>query len=408
MGIANVIEFGGVSSDLYDVIIEGPGEYTAPKRAYESVSIPGRNGAFVLDKGYYENVDGKFKAVIQAATQLEFQQKIREFKNAIVSQLGYQRLTEQYQPETYRLAAYKSGLDEEPEFIGKAAIFTLIFDCKPQRFLMSGEIAMPVTSGDIIYNPTPFEASPMLEVEGYGEITISGGKLEVQNAELGETKLSSPTETSSVELNVDNLNAGDAIISKSNTEPYVDITIKATSPISYYGASMQSDYDREHGSVVVSGISANSYKIRIIPKISGIVKGTDSSMTIRCISYLQPGSTSYSNLFDVTVAYTASTNTISLSASCPSSSLSPSGTTASYQYKQPAYYGDSSKSVLPDVMYIDLDIGEAYGELNGVMTSMNNIVSLPAELPKLASGNNEITFDNTITDLKIVPGWWEV
>lgn len=63
---------------------------------------------------------------------------------------------------------------------------------------------------------------------------------------------------------------------------------------------------------------------------------------------------------------------------------------------------------MPDVVLIDLDIGEAYGELNGVMASMNNVVSLPADLPTLASGNNEITFDNTITDLKIVPRWWVV
>ena len=407
MAVANIIQFGAVSSDAYDVLIEGPGEYTAAKRDYESISIPGRNGAFILDKGRFENIEGEFKVVVYGETQLEFQQKIADFRNAIVSQRGYQRLTETYHPNEYRMAAYKGGLDEDPEFIGKAAVFKIIFDCKPQRYLTSGEEAITVLDGETITNPTLFEAQPMLEVEGYGNIGIGDSLITVDDGELGEIQISDSLPTASVTLNVDNLNTGDSIINKSTTQPYVDILLTAPSTISYYGASMQDTYDKEHGSVITTKISANSFRIRIMPKIESFVNGTDSSMTIRCIAYIQIGSTSYSSLIDTTVSYTASTNTVELSTAF-FSGPNPSGTTVSYQYMHPAYYGISTKVILPSLMYIDLDIGEAYGLVDGEITAFNNIVYLPATLPTLKPGANMISFDDTVSELKIVPRWWKI
>ena len=63
---------------------------------------------------------------------------------------------------------------------------------------------------------------------------------------------------------------------------------------------------------------------------------------------------------------------------------------------------------MPTPMYIDLDLGEAYGEVNGEMLSFNNTVSMPAKLPVLEAGANVISYDNTVTDLKIIPRWWKI
>ena len=77
-------------------------------------------------------------------------------------------------------------------------------------------------------------------------------------------------------------------------------------------------------------------------------------------------------------------------------------------YHNAPYYGNSTKVVLPEPMYIDLDIGEAYGESSGQIVSLNDSVELPSDLPKLSSGANTITYSGDITDLKIVPRWWKV
>lgn len=67
---------------------------------------------------------------------------------------------------------------------------------------------------------------------------------------------------------------------------------------------------------------------------------------------------------------------------------------------------DSTKNASP--MYIDLDIGECYKLSNGSMVSVNDAVSLPPELPTLPPGETTITYDNTITLLKVLPRWWKV
>lgn len=74
----------------------------------------------------------------------------------------------------------------------------------------------------------------------------------------------------------------------------------------------------------------------------------------------------------------------------------------------PAFFGVSTKSALGDPVYIDLDIGEAYLIENGEMVGVNSAVNIGAELPELHPGANEITFDNTITNMDIVPRWWTV
>lgn len=68
----------------------------------------------------------------------------------------------------------------------------------------------------------------------------------------------------------------------------------------------------------------------------------------------------------------------------------------------------STKSALGEPLYFDLDIGEAYKEEDGEIVSVNNAVSFPTELPTLKPGANNITFDNTVQTLKIVPRWWKV
>ena len=69
---------------------------------------------------------------------------------------------------------------------------------------------------------------------------------------------------------------------------------------------------------------------------------------------------------------------------------------------------DSSLSILGNPTYIDCDLGEAYRIVNGDYVSLNASVALGSDLPTLAPGLNKVTFDNTVTDLKIAPRWWRI
>ena len=71
-------------------------------------------------------------------------------------------------------------------------------------------------------------------------------------------------------------------------------------------------------------------------------------------------------------------------------------------------YGNSTKAVSGVPIYIDCDLGEAYIIIDGEYVSLNHRIDLGSDLPKLGVGENEITFDNTITELKVTPRWWKV
>ena len=55
---------------------------------------------------------------------------------------------------------------------------------------------------------------------------------------------------------------------------------------------------------------------------------------------------------------------------------------------------------------IDCDLGEAYTENNGNVSSLNAYIDLGSDLPVLAPGANTFTVDNTITSLKVIPRWF--
>lgn len=165
------LEFDGESSGNYGVYISGEAVYNAPERGVEMVSIPGRNGAFALDQGRFENIEITYPAGIFADTEADFAQAISDFRNLLCSKKTYCRLSDDYNPNEFRMAIYKSGLEVSPVQL-KAGEFDIIFDCKPQRFLTSGETASSVASGSTINNPTPYASSPLIKVTGYGTLYI--------------------------------------------------------------------------------------------------------------------------------------------------------------------------------------------------------------------------------------------
>lgn len=172
--IFHSLVFGGVDSADYGIYITGEAVYNAPERAVELVSVPGRNGALIIDQGRWENIEVTYPCGTFAKTQAEFATNLASFRNAILSQNGYNRLTDSYNTGEYRMATYIAGLEVSPTNIGIAGEFQLIFNAKPQRFLTSGESAVTVSNGGSLSNPTRYESKPLLQVTGTGTITIHG------------------------------------------------------------------------------------------------------------------------------------------------------------------------------------------------------------------------------------------
>lgn len=410
MAVANTFTFGGISTTDYGLVVEGSGDYSAPKRAVDSVEIPGRNGAFQLDKGYYENINVEYKAVAKGATQADFRDSIDAFRNAIVSQIGYQRLEDTYHPGEYRMAMYAGGLEEDPQFHGNGAVFKISFDCKPQRFLTSGEEAVTVTSGGTLTNPTLFEASPLLMVDGYGSLTVNGYDIKLSDETFGAITLATSVESAYVDYKdqVNKFSSGDSL---SMTGAVVQF-ICMVRPTSY--SIVNVNVSRTSGSVGFTATSEDidNRHIRVRLALDDVTysakQDTTATSNFRAsIHYTNAGGTAGSSniTFTLTVKNTASgvwsakISNISSDSTC---ALTSNGGSVD------SFVGMSTKSILGEPTYIDCDLGEVYALEDGEIASLNSKVDLGSDLPVLAVGDNAVTFDNTITELKVKPNWWKI
>lgn len=139
MGNLNYIVFGGVDSRDYGIYISGEGVFNAPERDVEVVNIPGKDGDLLIDRGRFLNIQVTYPGFNFEPDLSTFAERLRAFRAALASQAGYQRLEDSFHPDEFRLASFRDGLDVNPVMYNTASTFDIVFDCKPQRFLKSGE-----------------------------------------------------------------------------------------------------------------------------------------------------------------------------------------------------------------------------------------------------------------------------
>ena len=164
----NNFQFGTVKTEDYGVHISGTGVYNAPSRAYKAVTVPGRSGNLLLQGERYENIEVTYPAFIAN----NFKTNIANFRSALLATNGYARLTDTYHPDEFRAAYYPGEFEVEPRQQNDAGEFEITFNCKPQRFLVSGETDVSLSSGGSITNPTLFNSKPVITVVGYGQLTV--------------------------------------------------------------------------------------------------------------------------------------------------------------------------------------------------------------------------------------------
>lgn len=172
MGLLNHLTYDGVDSSDFGVFISGEGAFDAPARRGEMISIPGRNGSLFMDEGVFENIEVEYPAFIGTGREVLFRQRLGDLRSWLSSRGDYKRLTDTYHPDEFRLGVYREGLEVDPQHITRAGEFTIKFDCKPQRFLVSGEDPVLFRENGSITNPTLFESFPLIRVTGDGTVAI--------------------------------------------------------------------------------------------------------------------------------------------------------------------------------------------------------------------------------------------
>lgn len=166
--------YGGERSIDYGLYVSGGATYNAPERDYSIESIPGRNGDWIRDNGRFKNIKVSYK-VFLTSELVPFSERARAARNFLLRFTGYQRLEDTWNPDVYRIGVFDSSLDFVMNQLCRVGEAELTFNCKPQRFLKSGEIKEIITAHSAhIFNPTPFIAYPDIRLyqSSGGSITI--------------------------------------------------------------------------------------------------------------------------------------------------------------------------------------------------------------------------------------------
>lgn len=162
--------FAGKDSREFGIYISGSGTFNAPERDVEFVSVPGRSGDLTIDNGRFLNVTGTYPAFIHQ----NFTENAMKARLWLQSLTGYQRLEDTYHPDYYRMAVYRGPLDFETRALNSGADFDLSFECKPQRYLKSGEFPVQISAPGALYNPW-MPSLPLITVYGSGAGVLSVG-----------------------------------------------------------------------------------------------------------------------------------------------------------------------------------------------------------------------------------------
>lgn len=393
--VFNNLNFAGVNSIDYGIYITGEAVYNVPERSVEFVSIAGRDGDLILDNGHFENIEVTYPAGCFGEDQTSFADKVRAFRNAIASKKGYQRLTDSYNPNEYRLATFVNGVEVDPTSYGRAGEFELVFNCQPFRYLMSGESEIEVASGSKIANPTPFESKPLIEVEGYGTLNIGEYEIELEDAVLGEVDVTERTTYTRAYLNMDLFNIGDTV------------TAKVTIGYQFVSSGVYAD-----SFALVSGNASikRQGNVLYITFTAPFTSGSSSSSTLSAIVRASiKGTTTTDNVtINATIGYHSAVGGDDIYASATTTSASGTFVAARLPKMEIQAIADSTIPILGHPTYIDCDIGQAYRIVDGEIYSLDSHIDLGSDLPILDVGETEITFDNTMTSVKIVPRWRQI
>lgn len=171
--------FGERYSDEYGIYVEEPPEYTWPSYPYTHNNALGRNGDLLLDPDRFDNDERVYKiSAYDGSNYYSVARKVSEWLHRSRSRV-YIRLEDSYEPDYYRMAVYEESNALE-NVLAKAGKCELKFNCKPQKFLYSGDNKIAITtSGQVIHNPTDYPSKPLITVHGLGKIWINGSEIEI-------------------------------------------------------------------------------------------------------------------------------------------------------------------------------------------------------------------------------------
>lgn len=174
----NYFTLDGTDSRSFGIYINGQGVFDSPARDIDFIRVPGRNGDLI---GLSTRLENGTLTYADSFIYSNFRVNLVAFRAFALMGPGYRRLIDTYNPDEYRLVTYAGPLTVTPTDRINAGQFSIVFNCMPQRFLLSGEDPVTYTASGSIVNPTRFDAQPLLRVYGSGTLGIGGTNIVISS-----------------------------------------------------------------------------------------------------------------------------------------------------------------------------------------------------------------------------------
>ena len=225
----DVITFDGVSFADFNTFWDGAELFSTPEKDVTFYTIPGRNGDLSISNNRYNNIERNVNCFIRE----DFRQNYISLINFLLSREGYKRFESTKEPDVYQMAQFIKNIEPQTGAFLKYGSFTLTFNFKPQKWLKSGEIAIPITTSLSITNPSNQIALPLIEVTGTGAITINSSTLTLAN-NTSTTVIDCETQDcyeGTINRNSDlTIVGGFPVLNKTNTISYTGFTSVKLTP----------------------------------------------------------------------------------------------------------------------------------------------------------------------------------
>lgn len=367
---------GGISLDQYGAVVNSSGIYEKPKRDYEMVHIPGRNGDLHIDNGSWRNVDVTYTVVFPVNGE-SFTERYNRLFNALMVQTGYLRIEDDFDVDHFRMGILSDISSIKAGKSGGTGLCKIKLDCKPQRFLKSGATPISARLGDYYWTEKLIATPTIMPIS---DTVISHiPRLQVEH-----------TYSQSVRLLVTAGGAGTIVIRLyRNDGTYIDQTVifeSAESDRPVFFAEDNNYIDDKEAFSIKSAREAprafsTDFQIRVDPEIASVGYTTDGS----------------ANTFNARVL-SASFENVTAFASKPIYNVVGYGDIR---------IGDEVVRVNDsESLALTLDAETKNATYTETGEPANN--KILGEIPDLPPGVTGILADETVTSLTITPRWYEI
>ena len=193
----------GIDARSAGIQLQAPIEFSEAVPIVNAQTISGRNGDLIWETGSYENRGASASCF---CLQKDVEKAISSAGRFLMGKKGYRRLETSDDPDHYWMAR----VENSPQIamrLRTLAPFEIGFDCKPQRFVKSGENAVVFQQKGSLFNQYGQIALPFITLygQGVGRLTIGDCVVEVKTLD-GTLYLDSDTQNAYNDNGNQNLN----------------------------------------------------------------------------------------------------------------------------------------------------------------------------------------------------------